>query len=171
LSDGIARSEGILIDTEDFAIAGAGEIDLGREKIDLDLALHPAERQLLKFSTGFQLTGPLQAPEVRTGSEVVLKGLANVAGAPIRPLGAIVLIQDNAQETSCAEALAESAEVDGLPLGVSGILSLGGTVIDSTVGTVLDLIPGGSQDDPEAQTEDRPRGFIRDRLRGLFRED
>ncbi|MEM9099604.1 MAG: AsmA-like C-terminal region-containing protein, partial [Pseudomonadota bacterium] len=170
-SNGIARSEGILIDTEDFAIAGAGEIDLGREKIDLDLALHPAERQLLKFSTGFQLTGPLQAPEVRTGSEVVLKGLANVAGAPIRPLGAIVLIQDNAQETSCAEALAESAEVDGLPLGVSGVLSLGGTVIDSTVGTVLDLIPGGSQDDPEAQTEDGPRGFIRDRLRGLFRED
>lgn len=173
LVNGLATSNGILIDTEEFAIAGAGEIDLKGGSVDLALALHPANKQLLRLSTAFKLQGTITEPRIEPGSDAIVKGLANVAGATIRPLGAIALVQgaQDGQARSCEEAVSQSTDVDLLPIGLSGVLSLGENVVETTIGT---FFSGAGADEDQSQNRPPPArkpGSIRDRIRGVFQRD
>ncbi len=63
VSDGVAGSDAILMDTPKITIAGSGTVDLGTEK--LDILLEPARKKpsLFSFQNPVRISGTLAAPK------------------------------------------------------------------------------------------------------------
>ncbi|MDX1488811.1 MAG: AsmA-like C-terminal region-containing protein, partial [Acidiferrobacterales bacterium] len=66
ISDGVARSDAILMDTPKITIAGSGTVDLGDEK--LDILLEPARKKasIFSFQNPVRISGTLADPKRTT---------------------------------------------------------------------------------------------------------
>jgi uncharacterized protein involved in outer membrane biogenesis len=121
--NGQARSNVILLNTENMVVLGDGKVNLGTEQ--LDLIMHPSpKKSLTQKATGglagisldeltkpFKLTGTLAKPRVGIDEVGAITTLAKTVGgyALLGPLGAAVgaLTSPGAgEEAGCAEALA-----------------------------------------------------------------
>lgn len=84
--------EGLILETENVQLLGAGAVDLGRETIDLDFAPRPIRGRLLPAVTSFRIHGPLAAPTVTLGTAGGMAGRAIVETLtlPFNVLGALL---------------------------------------------------------------------------------
>lgn len=76
--DGLATGETLLFDTERMVMTGKGEIDLGKEEIDLILKPQPKDASLFSLATPIRIDGALGDPNVAPDT---LSVAATAAGA------------------------------------------------------------------------------------------
>ena len=84
--------EGLILETENVQLLGAGVVDLGRETIDLDFDPRPQRGRLLPAVTSFRVHGPLTAPSVTVGSAggVAGRAIVETLTLPFNVLGALL---------------------------------------------------------------------------------
>ncbi len=88
---GVAQSKAFLIDTDDSAIFGDGNIDFAREELGLVFAVEPKDRSVLSLRTPIHVTGPFVQPRIRPeAGPLVVRGLSALALAAINPLLALL---------------------------------------------------------------------------------
>jgi hypothetical protein len=79
VTNGVARSEAILIDMAKVTVGGTGTINLGTE--ELDLRLKPARKKASLFKLGppVRVTGRISEPDIK------VKGKAKIFGKALLP--------------------------------------------------------------------------------------
>ena len=84
--------DGLLLETENIQLLGAGAIDLGARTIDLDFAPRPIRGRLLPAVTSFRVHGPLTAPTMSVSSAggVAGRALVETLTLPFNVLGALL---------------------------------------------------------------------------------
>ncbi len=81
VQEGVAQSQSILLDTPSILVLGEGNIDFGKEIIDLEFIPQGKEKRLIAISTPFAIQGPLANPSVEV----------SIAGASARAAGEVML--------------------------------------------------------------------------------
>ena len=159
IDQGIARANGILLDTERVTVQGDGQVDLREETIDLVMKPRPKNVSLISLAAPIKIGGTLMAPTARPDEAAVALGVASaVAGTAINPLGILIPLVSagTADKNPCVAALegkAVAPESGGLvgtvedaakgvgesvgkaAEGVGGILKGIGDKIGETVGS------------------------------------
>ncbi len=88
---GVARTDGILFDTDRMTVRGAGTVSLRDETIDLLLKPAPKDASLVSLATPIRVGGTLAQPSAYPDPAGVVKGVAGaVAGAALGPLGLLL---------------------------------------------------------------------------------
>jgi AsmA family protein len=84
--------EGLILKTDNIQLVGAGEIDLGQERLDLAFEPQPMRGRLLPAVTSFRVQGPLTAPEVNlnTAGGVAGRAVVETLTLPFNVLGALL---------------------------------------------------------------------------------
>ncbi len=95
--------EGLILKTENIQLVGAGEIDLGQERLDLAFEPQPMRGRLLPAVTSFRVRGPLTAPEVslNTAGGVAGRAVVETLTLPFNVLGALLGGSTAGSEGSC----------------------------------------------------------------------
>ena len=114
LGAGVAESHLLVLDTDDMLMRGEGEIDLGRERIDLMLRPRPKRGRALSHNVNIRVIGPLRNPRYRLATGDTAMKAAGAVGrfAVLGPLGLFVSsdsFRSNRQE--CAESLDQISTV------------------------------------------------------------
>ncbi len=65
ISEGVATSHVMVLDTDDMLMRGQGEIDLGQERYDLLLRPRPKRNRATGFNANVRITGALTNPRYR----------------------------------------------------------------------------------------------------------
>jgi uncharacterized protein involved in outer membrane biogenesis len=104
---GLATSRGLLLDTEDVTILGEGTVDLGAERLDLELKPAPKERSLLNLAMPLDIGGTFQHPTVLPNKVAVAKEVAVGVATVINPLIALapLLLDGGGDKNACLAAL------------------------------------------------------------------
>ncbi len=90
LTEGLGRSDGILIDTTRVTVAGIGTVDLAGEYIDMVLTPRPKNLTLISLAHTARLKGPLSNPDVSTDPKDIAKSAAWVALGVTNPFGLVI---------------------------------------------------------------------------------
>src|SRR5690606_24485465 len=110
VTDGVARSNVLVIDTGVVLTHGKGVVDLNTERLDLELDGDTKEPRLLKLWTPITLQGSLRSPKPGIKAEAVVAqgGVAAALGALLSPLAAILPFIDPglAKDADCAGLIA-----------------------------------------------------------------
>ncbi|MGB5622436.1 MAG: AsmA family protein [Gammaproteobacteria bacterium] len=110
ISEGVATSHVMVMDTDDMLMRGEGEIDLGQERYDLLLRPRPKRNRATGFNANVRITGALTNPRYRLGTRDTAVKAAGAVGrfAVLGPLGLFVS-SDSFRSTrqECAESLEE----------------------------------------------------------------
>jgi len=94
IQKGVATSRGMLMDTDDVSMLGEGTVNLGSERLDLELIPRPKETSLLDLAVPIDIGGTFKHPTVGPNRLAMAKQVAvGVAGAfnPLIIIGALVL--------------------------------------------------------------------------------
>lgn len=143
--DGIGTTDSVLLDTDDFTLAGSGTVNLGTERLDMGMILYPRRRALLSSTTVFELQGTLASQEVNVPKRAALKAAINAVGIATTPLSAIAAIRETppTEPGSCLRAIdrARNGEVadPSLELEISG-----DGVLEETGEVIVDTLPGAA---------------------------
>ena len=114
VESGVMKTEALVLRTSDSTVTGAGEIDLGKERLAMELLAHPQDASALTASTPVRIEGTFKKPEIDLVSEELTeKSLAALALGIVLPVvGAILPFIETGEEDkglSCA-ALIRNAE-------------------------------------------------------------
>lgn len=113
VSNGIARAQRIVVDTETMLIAGSGTVSLRDETLDLQLQGDPKEVRLVRLAAPITISGRLRDPEVGidAGDAATQGGVAALLASLVAPLAAILPFVDAglAEDADCAALLAGRA--------------------------------------------------------------
>src|SRR6266851_5404111 len=137
IQKGVATSRGILMDTSDVSMLGEGTVNLGSERLDIELTPRPKETSLLNLAVPIDIGGTFKHPTVQPNKSAVAKQVAIGVASVVNPLTAIgVLVLDNSgggDKNPCVAALeggkGSAAKKD--EGGVSGAVKDLGRKIDS----------------------------------------
>lgn len=121
IRNGLARSNGIVLDTNGATIVGEGDIHLDTEKLDMRFAPNAKQTNLVNLAIPVQVRGTLAKPSVTPDPAAVAKGLAGAAAGAATGAGVFGALAglttagaaggDGAQgENPCAAALAAASE-------------------------------------------------------------
>ncbi len=88
---GIAKSTGLLFDTEKMTISGGGQIDLRDEKLDMRIKPEAKDASLVSLSVPIDIGGTLKSPAVAPSTAAVVKGVAGLALTAINPVALLAL--------------------------------------------------------------------------------
>lgn len=80
VSDGIARSRALLVQTSDSVTTGKGSFNLKTETIDLRLAPRPKNPAYLDQAADLRVTGAFIAPKFKVDNRKISKGIAGSLG-------------------------------------------------------------------------------------------
>jgi hypothetical protein len=149
---GVLNSRAILADTESVSFGGTGDIDLGREELDLRITPEAKQTSLMSLAVPVRLSGPLLDPSIGPDPLGAAKATAFVVGAAINPLvavGALVVSSETQDQNPCVAALAKArqegtGEVKGDGDGIGGFLNKMGDSIDRALGQSGDGGDSGS---------------------------
>lgn len=89
IANGIAVSRALVMDTETVTIAGEGDIDLGKETIDLILTPEPKEVSLVNLAAPVRIEGSLASPSIYPDPAGVAKKAATAAVGTMTGVGAL----------------------------------------------------------------------------------
>jgi hypothetical protein len=139
---GVLNSRAILADTQSVSFGGTGDIDLGKEELDLRITPEAKQTSLMSLAVPVRLSGPLTDPSIGPDPLGAAKATAFVVGAAINPLvavGALVVSSETQDQNPCVAALAKArqkgtGEVEGDQGGVGGFLNKMGDSIDRALG-------------------------------------
>lgn len=114
LQTGVAHAEDIAVDTQDVFITGGGKIELGPEKLDLDVQGHPKEVRLLRLRAPIEIRGEILQPKFRLEPGHLLKqGAIGAALAAIAtPIAAAIAFVDPGltKDQNCSQLLASGQQ-------------------------------------------------------------
>lgn len=83
IAGGVARIQTLMFDTARLTLRGKGEIDLGKETLDLVLAPRPRNHKLVTLATDITLTGPLSEPHAYPSPIGLVSSAARLALEPV----------------------------------------------------------------------------------------
>jgi uncharacterized protein involved in outer membrane biogenesis len=90
IKSGVMTPETLLLETDTTLVTGIGRIDLGSDRLDLELTSVPRHARSLALGTPISIGGTLQEPRVGLTAGTVALGTASAAlGIVLSPLGAI----------------------------------------------------------------------------------
>lgn len=93
VQNGLATARALAIDTEDTALLGKGEINLGNERWDLTLMPKPKDKSPISLRTPLKIGGSFLDPAFGVeGGPLLLRGAAVAALAAIAPPAAILAL-------------------------------------------------------------------------------
>lgn len=117
IADGLARSEGLLFDTDAMTVSGQGSINLGNELLDLTVAPKPKDVSLLSMALPLDIGGTLLHPTVTPNRGAIVKGVAGVAGTvALGPLGILIpLVSAGSDDTNACLAAINQAKKPAPP--------------------------------------------------------
>jgi uncharacterized protein involved in outer membrane biogenesis len=115
-SDGVMKSQALLLDTDEVRIDGGGTIDLADESIDLELRQHAKKFELGALQTPIEIKGPLQTRKARLEKRPLLArgGAVLALGALVSPLAALIPLVDlgrGDKPGACASALLKYQQI------------------------------------------------------------
>ncbi|MDX3904065.1 MAG: AsmA family protein [Pigmentiphaga sp.] len=114
VKDGVATSQGLVIDTEDTVIDGSGTIDFGNERLDLRLEPHPKDKSILAARSPIDIGGTFADPEFGIDKVALLtRAGASIALGFINPLAALIPLIETGPGTDadCQGLLANLKDV------------------------------------------------------------
>jgi uncharacterized protein involved in outer membrane biogenesis len=116
---GTVHARNVLFDTDVVRIAGRGRVDLGRERLDLEIQGKPKKVSVARLRTPIEIQGTFAKPEfgVDAGRLAKQGGIAAALGAVLTPLASILAFVDPglAEDADCAALLGE-AKSRGAPV-------------------------------------------------------
>jgi uncharacterized protein involved in outer membrane biogenesis len=109
---GVLAARTLLLDTRHVRIEGSGSIDLGRERVDLELRPRSKSFTIGTLRTPILIEGPFATRRAKLApGPLAMRGGAAVAlGAAIHPLAALIALVDPGSKEkpgACADALAD----------------------------------------------------------------
>lgn len=116
IDDGVMKSEGFIVDTEDALIDVNGNIDLGNEQLDLKVKPQSKGLRVLSLRTPLYVKGTFKNPDINLDKGVLaLRGGGAIAlGAVALPAALVPLIATGKaelqQDNGCIALLAHSRE-------------------------------------------------------------
>ena len=149
IEDGVATTEGLLLDTTRATIAGEGSVNLGSEELEFTVRPNPKEMSLVSLAFPIDIRGTIAAPKFRPNKKALAIDAAKVAVATaINPLGILVpfVRAGIGDKNPCVAALEEAssgtAPQQAEPKGFGGKLlkGLGGAV--KGIGGAVDKVLG-----------------------------
>jgi uncharacterized protein involved in outer membrane biogenesis len=118
IHEGNADVKQLVFDTESVVVKGAGHIDLGPEKVDLDIKGHPKKLRLVRLRTPITVNGTLRKPTIGIdpGEATKQAGIAAALGSLLAPLTAALAFIDPglAKDENCAALVAEVEKAQSL---------------------------------------------------------
>jgi len=96
VSNGVARAQTFVIDTDVVLAKGSGTVDLGQETLNLKIDGESKKPRLLRLWTPILVRGPLTAPHIAVdpASVVGQGGLTAILGAVVAPVAALFAFVD-----------------------------------------------------------------------------
>jgi AsmA family protein len=124
VEDGLIETEALVLKTSDSTITGSGQVDLGKERLDLRLLAHPQDASVLTASTPVRIEGSFKQPEIGLASEELAeKSLAALALGVVLPVvGAVLPFIETGEEDkglSCAALMRNAEQSADVPDNVS----------------------------------------------------
>lgn len=113
--EGVMKTQAFVIDTTDTNIRSAGQINLGKESLDLRLTAYPKNPSILSARTPLIVTGTLKEPNVRPEiAPLATRAAASIAlSALLTPIAGIIpWIELGLGEDSQCQALLNAAKQD-----------------------------------------------------------
>jgi len=114
LQTGVAHAQDVAIDTQNLLITGGGQIDLGKEKLDLDIQGHPKKVRLLRLRAPIEIRGEILQPKFRLETGHLLKqgAIGAALGAIATPIAAAIAFVDPglAKDQNCSQLLAPGTQ-------------------------------------------------------------
>jgi uncharacterized protein involved in outer membrane biogenesis len=111
IHDGNAELKQMVFDTETVVIKGDGHIELGQEKVDLDISGHPKKVRVGRLRTPVTVNGTIRKPTIGidAGEATKQAGIAAVLGSLLAPFTAALAFIDPglAKDENCAALVAE----------------------------------------------------------------
>ncbi|WP_119169213.1 AsmA family protein [Algihabitans albus] len=164
ITDGLAESRAMVLDTASFSLAGGGNVDLRSEELDLTFDTASRVPSLVSLAIPFRVQGTMKNPSVVPDPVGALRGVAGAAATIANPLavlgavagGSVVGGGDQAAENPCLTALDPDAQAE------AGGEPTGGAAVPEAVEGAGDALRDGAEGAGEAIEE----GV--DRLRNLF---
>lgn len=111
VKDGVMDARALVFDTDIVRIDGDGQIDLDKERLDLDIVPKSKKVSLVALRTPIRVRGSFASPEVDLDKgKLALRGLGALALGAINPALALVpLIEANtADDSECRKLIAEA---------------------------------------------------------------
>jgi uncharacterized protein involved in outer membrane biogenesis len=106
------KAQNITFDTQNVVIKGKGDIDLGPEKLDLEIKGDPKKIRFARIRSPIEVKGHLMKPSVglNVGDTVKQGAVAAALGTLVTPLAAIIAFVDPglAKDQNCAQMIAEA---------------------------------------------------------------
>jgi len=120
VTDGVMQTEALVLKTTDSTITGSGRIDLGEERLALELLAHPQDASALTASTPVRIEGTFKEPKIDLVSEELAeKSLAALALGVVLPVvGAVLPFIETGEEDqglSCAALIRNAGQAVDLP--------------------------------------------------------
>jgi uncharacterized protein involved in outer membrane biogenesis len=114
VTNGVARSRSIVVDTETMRIGGAGSINLRNETLDLRIEGEAKEPRLIQVAAPISVEGRLRSPEVGVDIEEAAAqgGVAALLASVLAPLAAVLPFIDPglAEDENCGALLASGRQ-------------------------------------------------------------
>lgn len=88
---GLVSIKDFIIDTEDSVFLASGDVDLGREQIDVTFSPHPRDTSFFAATTPVRITGSLANPKFRPGAKLYTRMALAAAMAALAGPAAVVL--------------------------------------------------------------------------------
>jgi uncharacterized protein involved in outer membrane biogenesis len=121
VTDGIARANRIVVDTDVVLIKGEGTVNLRTERLNLRVEGESKKPRLLRLFVPINIHGPFTRPgiDLETGGAVAQGGLGAALGVLLTPLAAILPFVEPglAEDANCAALMAEGRR-KGAPVKV-----------------------------------------------------
>lgn len=112
INDGVMHAENITFDTKQVLIKGFGQVNLGSERLKLEIKGEPKKIRFTRLRTPIEIGGHLMDPKfgVDVASTVKQGAVAATLGALLTPLAAIFAFVDPglAKDQNCAAMLADA---------------------------------------------------------------
>jgi AsmA family protein len=109
VSEGMMRSEALVLDINDLTVMGQGSINLANEELDLTLVPRPKDPSSLTEAVPLDIGGSLGRPKVATNKGAIVKNIASAAGnGGSAAAGALVTLAGaEAESNSCLAAIVQ----------------------------------------------------------------
>ncbi|MEM8914370.1 MAG: AsmA family protein [Pseudomonadota bacterium] len=177
IADGLARSNGILLNTPLFSAVSEGALDLSAETVDMLVRAQTGDVAGLSLSAPVRVGGPWAAPSPSLDAGAVVGGLTQGLIPGVEPAGLRVPDVDppDGGVNQCAEALANPTYSE---VSVPGLGDVGDTInevienpeslLDGAGQQLIEGITGGGESSGDGEGASDPAGAIGDALREVL---
>jgi hypothetical protein len=114
VKNGVLEANRLVFDTEPVVVTGAGQINLGAERLAIRLQGHPKKFQLVRLQVPVNFEGPIRSPQIRLekGSAIAQGGVAAALATLVSPLALIIPFVDPglAKDANCSALIGEAAQ-------------------------------------------------------------